>query len=76
MTQNHSRHPRAMRSKPKLRLLCSYVHAMIAQTYWSLRLRYWLFRLLWVLRLLPSLPKFWRNGPHTAFPFTSSATKE
>ena len=42
MKRNHSRHPRAMRSKPESRLLWRYMHAIFVQTYWSLRLRYWL----------------------------------
>ena len=42
MKRNHSRHPCAVRSKPKFRLLWSYMYAIFVQTYWSLRLRYWL----------------------------------
>lgn len=42
MKRNHSRHPPAVRSKPESRLLWRYVHATFVQTYWSLRLRYWL----------------------------------
>ncbi len=42
MKHNHSRRPRAVRPKPESRLLWSYMHAIFVQTYWSLRLRYWL----------------------------------
>ena len=42
MKRNHSRHPRTVRPKPESRLLWSYMHAIFVQTYWSLRLRYWL----------------------------------
>ena len=42
MKRNHSRHPRAVRSKPEPRLLWRHMHAIFVQTYWSLRLRFWL----------------------------------
>jgi hypothetical protein len=42
VTSDHSRHLPAVRSKPTPQLLFRYVHAMLVQAYWSLRLHQWL----------------------------------
>jgi hypothetical protein len=36
--------PRPVGSQPEPRLFCRYVHAICVQTYWSLRLHYWLWQ--------------------------------
>lgn len=40
MTSGHSQHLPAVRSKPTLQLLFRYVHAILIQAYWSLRLQH------------------------------------
>jgi hypothetical protein len=72
VTRNHSRHPRAVRSKPESRFLWRYMHAIFVQTYWSLRLRYWLWKERRILaklhrvRVMASLPQ--RREPGEGLP--------